>query len=64
MSENSPVRHRIDGLEIAGLPLPNVLEVRHRIDGLESYRLALSVEAMVRHRIDGLEIVIRPKKHF
>jgi len=35
LSENSPVRHRIDGLEKSGIGATVGAAVRHRIDGLE-----------------------------
>ena len=55
MSENSPVRHRIDGLEIAHKTLGYMVDVRHRIDGLETASPLNITTPSVRHRIDGLE---------
>ncbi|VXB17039.1 hypothetical protein ENHYD8BJ_140115 [Enhydrobacter sp. 8BJ] len=56
MSENSPVRHRIDGLETNQLRDTTARFVRHRIDGLEKLWLTQKQSGKVRHRIDGLEI--------
>ena len=56
MSENSPVRHRIDGLEITQPRPPLWRFVRHRIDGLEKWQMPRASTKTVRHRIDGLEI--------
>ena len=55
MSENSPVRHRIDGLENLYLICIGKFLVRHRIDGLEIDAVLVAAPTYVRHRIDGLE---------